>query len=72
MAKEAQGVFGKALAFRALGLPPPPVEALPSLPYKLCYRFFLQFVFLMIVSHKIPPFWNCEQDNEERTKTRRT
>jgi hypothetical protein len=56
MAKEAQGVFGKALVFRALGFPPPPVEALPSLPYKLCYRFFLQFVFLIIVRHKKPPF----------------
>ena len=41
MAKESQGVFGKALVFRALGFPPPPVEALPSLPYKLRYRFFL-------------------------------
>jgi hypothetical protein len=56
MAKEPQGIFGKALAFWALWFPPPPVEALPSLPYKLCYRFFLQFVFLTIVRHKMPPF----------------
>jgi hypothetical protein len=56
MAKEPQGVFGKALAFRALGLPPPPVEALPSLLYKLRYRLFFEFAFLAIFTHKMPPF----------------
>jgi hypothetical protein len=52
MAKEPQGVFGKALAFRAFGLPPPPVEALTSLPYEVRDTLFFQFAFSLVFNHK--------------------
>jgi hypothetical protein len=52
MVKEPQGVFGKALAFRALWLPPPPVEALTSLPYEVRDTFFFQFAFSLVFNYK--------------------
>jgi hypothetical protein len=52
MAKEPQGVFGKALAFRAFGLPSPPVEALTSLPYELRNGLLLQCVLSLGINHK--------------------
>jgi hypothetical protein len=45
MAKEPQGVFRKALVFRALWFPSPPVEALTSLPYEVRDTLFFQFAF---------------------------
>jgi hypothetical protein len=74
MAKESQGVFGKALVFRAFGLPPPPVEALTSLPYEVRDTFFFQFAFSLVFNHK-NLLWDSDWENHrtarKRTKTRR-